>query len=483
MASNDDIPQNLIPENLLAMAKDSRYLTQCQELVQRSLNAVMLLEGGSNEARSDSSTQRQRRSWLLSCALYILWALVPLGRTVGMQACGLAFDDGKMGGSSRRRWIASVLCSSVISWMIIFPSEALLRNVRLLPGHADDALGLASIREPDALRGQDRRQVHEQLRRQMLARAGMMNTEMDNVTITATARSGCTTNGCHDQQSSQISFTSGDERQSLLQYFWSVLYRAIKSGLEASFHVEGPHEVTRSNNESMPNNTTYVYSITVWLIRLHLAQYLLTGEHPTILHRILSLEPKLVTKDEASTTNHSSIVFPPRTNRTIATLIFSQVAGLFCRNTAERFAQLAVKYTFTSKNDQTNAHSVSSRLQMESKLAKYFSTDGHVSTSGTKGVIDSSHQPQQQCSLIAIREQGIGTAITGNSKHVVCAICRTHRRYPAAPASCGHVCCWSCLYHWVSYVRPECPLCRSPCHPQDVTALHHYEPASYSEEG
>jgi peroxin-10 len=49
------------------------------------------------------------------------------------------------------------------------------------------------------------------------------------------------------------------------------------------------------------------------------------------------------------------------------------------------------------------------------------------------------------------------------------------RHHPAAPSSCGHVFCWNCLMQWVSTVRPQCPLCRAPCRPQDVLPLYNYE--------
>jgi hypothetical protein len=68
---------------------------------------------------------------------------------------------------------------------------------------------------------------------------------------------------------------------------------------------------------------------------------------------------------------------------------------------------------------------------------------------------------------------------TITTTHSQCVICHMPRTVPAMPITCGHVCCWSCLHHWMSSThRQECPFCRQPCRPQDIMTLYQYEPKS-----
>jgi len=66
--------------------------------------------------------------------------------------------------------------------------------------------------------------------------------------------------------------------------------------------------------------------------------------------------------------------------------------------------------------------------------------------------------------------------LSSSSSSSLCFICRLPRISPAAASSCGHVFCWNCLYQWTTK-KQECPLCRSPCRPQDIIALYNYEPS------
>lgn len=78
-------------------------------------------------------------------------------------------------------------------------------------------------------------------------------------------------------------------------------------------------------------------------------------------------------------------------------------------------------------------------------------------------------QPPAEASVFSPPPSEVGTDL-------VCGICKLPRTHPAIPKACGHVFCWKCLYQWVAVTRPECPLCRAPCKPQDVMALYYYRP-------
>jgi len=58
---------------------------------------------------------------------------------------------------------------------------------------------------------------------------------------------------------------------------------------------------------------------------------------------------------------------------------------------------------------------------------------------------------------------------------IQCSICMNDRKHPAALTNCGHVFCWGCVQHWISTVKTECPICRAVARPQDVISLYQYD--------
>lgn len=50
-----------------------------------------------------------------------------------------------------------------------------------------------------------------------------------------------------------------------------------------------------------------------------------------------------------------------------------------------------------------------------------------------------------------------------------CILCLMNMSDPSC-APCGHLFCWSCLMSWCKE-RPECPLCRQHCQPQEILVL------------
>lgn len=50
-----------------------------------------------------------------------------------------------------------------------------------------------------------------------------------------------------------------------------------------------------------------------------------------------------------------------------------------------------------------------------------------------------------------------------------CALCLSPMMDPSC-APCGHMYCWDCLQNWTNE-RPECPLCRQKCRPQQIQPL------------
>lgn len=170
-----------------------------------------------------------------------------------------------------------------------------------------------------------------------------------------------------------------------------------------------------------------------WILRLHLAHFCFTGKYPSILHRMLRL-------DQSSDSNAMKpIIFRPRTNRVVALLIGLQASATFARCVLKWSAKRFAEY-LESRQAGSSTRTLASPLA----AFKYPHTD----------------HPRKKFKSIS---------------NTVCGICRLERNYPAAPISCGHIFCWSCLYQWVATVQKACPLCRSPCRTQDILPLCKYE--------
>ena len=189
---------------------------------------------------------------------------------------------------------------------------------------------------------------------------------------------------------------------------------------------EGPHDVV-SNSGS----TQSAFNWAMWLLRLHLAHYCITGKYPTWLHRFTGIEFERTT---------TKIVNRPGQLRTVGVVILVQGIVSLVRHTTNSLA-----------NWMADRH-------LEARTVR----------DATK------YTP----SLVSLFQRPLPTSNSSGPRATqTCAICRNPRSNPAAPSTCGHVFCWTCLMQWVSTVRPECPLCRSPCQPQDILALYRYEPS------
>eukprot|EP00934_Nitzschia_sp_Nitz4_P009375 Nitzschia sp. Nitz4//scaffold38_size140716//118163//118815//NITZ4_003168-RA/size140716-processed-gene-0.79-mRNA-1//-1//CDS//3329550141//9365//frame0 len=142
---------NLVAESLLSMAKDNRYVSHIQFLLEQALQPFI--------SRSFVPSLLNKTSWYVSQILYLMIVVGGKGRTLGMEATGLTFAD-KDHRSQKIRTIGSLL--GLATTML------LLQLWATAPEREEEA-------ETEGLRGTDRRQRHEAMRQQMLRRANHGN--------------------------------------------------------------------------------------------------------------------------------------------------------------------------------------------------------------------------------------------------------------------------------------------------------------------
>ena len=235
--------------------------------------------------------------------------------------------------------------------------------------------------------------------------------------------------------------------------------QSLSDGLLSS-PMEGPHALARRNNGQHNDTNPQLDSLSVgmWIIRLHLAQYCITGKYPTWFHRFARLATENAL-DKNNTSTKSVIPCQPSTHRSVGLLIFTQAAVSLLQN-ASRYICRNIVELIDMQNDS---------------LATAATTPGHKQLHISTLFPSYSSSRKITSSSLASGRNDVDDGTTSVSTTTTCTICRMDRNYPAAPSTCGHVCCWRCLTQWVSTVRPECPLCRSPCKPQDIIALYDYD--------
>lgn len=361
---------HLITESLLSWAKDVRYVKAIQSLLSSAAEPHFM------------GTQVASGSWYISYLLYVIMIAARKGRTLGMQATGLQFVT-----TGRRCIFGALVVLGVTAWVLDWWATFHDRQL--------DS-------QSEGLRGSDRQRRHQALRQQMLDRASTGSSQSTSI---------------HSNLSS-----SKNLRRSFHDRIMSLFRNSIKSLRDTIREAtrDGPHNLLLVHDGS----TTSI-SLAAWISRIHLAQYLVTGKFPTLLHRVMGLEHR----QENQTT---AVPLQPGTHRVIALLIA-------IKGTVSVFRYLLKWWTM--------------------RLALYMEQRG-------QGI----HAPTQDDDL-------------GNDPYKItstCAICKTTRIHPAASSSCGHVFCWPCLTHWVSSVKEACPYCRAPCRLEDILPLYSYDNASSS---
>jgi peroxin-10 len=368
---------NVVPEGLLALAKDTRYVEECKILLLQVLRSVL------PERREDLL---DRDAWYLSVILYNFLVILRKGRTLGMEICGLRYPE------------------RIARWKVVAASLATASSIYALhraTADDDDSSGPGT----ESLRGAQRRQIFENQRQAMLRRA---NSTPE--VVSSPMRNG-------DQQVSVAPSSIRERMRELIRK----LLQSVVTAVSSSSRLEGPHAPVENQQRTLTAG--------IWLLRLHLAYYCLTGRYPSWTHRLVG---HTVEEDGSK-----RLVSRPNKFRVVGILILAQAAGTAIQTISQQLTHWWIDRSASTSATPT----LSIRFEGSSSLTPSSSSSPTVAQSGT------------------------------------CAICQQVRKHPACPTLCGHVFCWKCLQQWV-LSRGECPLCRTACRPQDILALHSYTPST-----
>jgi hypothetical protein len=329
-----------------------------------------------------------RDAWYLSVVLYNFLAILRKGRTLGMEICGLRYPEG------------------IDRWKVVAASLATASSIYALhraTAEGADAPGPGT----ESLRGIQRRQVYENQRQAMLRRANSTSSDA----VSSPMRNA---GGVGQQVSSAPSSIRGKMRELIRK-----LIQSLVTAVSSSSRMEGPHAPVESQRRTL--------TVGIWLLRLHLAYYCLTGQYPSWTHRLVG---HTIEEDGSK-----RLVSRPNNFRVVGILILAQAAGSAIQTISQQLT-----HWWIDRSSLSTLSPPTPSIKFEGSSSLTSSSTPKVDSSGT-----------------------------------TCAICQQVRTHPACSTVCGHVFCWKCLQQWVTS-KGECPLCRTICRPQDILALHSYTP-------
>ena len=359
----------------------------------------------------------------------------------------------------------------------------------------------------EQLRGRSRREIYEQRRLEMVRMASRIESggsdegedeseDGDGEDIESTRVGG---------EHRSTTMTEGQAHQTRLvrirEKYIMVLRRLCRSGsgwfrqayiatlsLPTAAHSISRNHMTNNDNgndgQAMLETQADSASILRWILRLNLALFYLNGRYPTLAHRIAGV--RLSSSNDAPSSTKAAagaqgIVSPGLSDRPsyrmVGALILLEAAGaltgtanrllveivhrLEMRRAARRQFNVTAAGSGPADADATAAAERSRLLDLVEQRAPSVLT-----------YEQNMRERDESCSIDRIDASGRIQQPAASSSS--CGICMNDRKHPAAPISCGHVFCWSCIIHWSTRVRPECPLCRAPAKPQDIIALYNY---------
>lgn len=319
----------VIPESLLAIAKDGRYVKECEDLLLRVLHTITpwLSSRGVIE-RGEQNLQPTAA--FFSPILYSVLVLARTRRTAGMQVCNLEFSE------SLGRWklVAGAMASA--AWIYGMRSGAAFQR----PSNSSEWLT-----------GVQRRQAFEDQRQEMVRRAATASSAEAVPTADVSSLSS--------ERGDSMPATCTVNATTIFQRFRS-LVEAVAKSLEPalSSEPEGPHAI-----QDVSGRSSNARTLGMWLVRLHLALYCINGQFPSIIHRLLYRQPLRL-----ETGRSTALVHRPDSARIVGLLIATQAAWTLVQSVSRAAIYWWVDTTSALTPSDSSSQSCSIRFQGQAAI-------------------------------------------------------------------------------------------------------------------
>lgn len=225
---------------------------------------------------------------------------------------------------------------------------------------------------------------------------------------------------------------------------------------------------TSNNIQSQRLRDTRTTNILKYLLRLHLALFFFNSKYVSMLHRLTGLsyrrQRRCIQEDSQSVINSENS--NSKGNRPS----YKFIAYLIALEGVLKLSQVVTTLSVQGWEILSNwlDCSLKSRTAIvHQPRSMQIILDEFAPSIKSKQAIEANHQyipPHHQA-----------TQLVDSTLRSSCGVCLNICENPAvASTRCGHLFCWECILNWTVNVRPECPLCRKQCRPQDVMALYNW---------
>jgi hypothetical protein len=414
---SSDSSSRMISDVLLALAKDNRYLESCQRLLRQILSP-------SSSDPSFVVVVNDATASLIARLLYTCLVLSRKSKSIGDESLRLEY---------RREDTWKLVGGSVVAAVGLYIMRRLTargdddnENEANNIISDDEVSGRRRTNIHDNLRGDQRRAIFEDQRRQMLSRGSRRIVDVvENNERQKPA-----------EVDRLVALPPSLSRQVALRRQARRLVKQLAVALSPAFSVtDGPHSIV-FDETSRTSSTTHAAALGSWLARMHLAWYLLDGQYPTLMHRLLRFQYQQPTNKLRRPTTNNTV-------RIVGLLLLTQAVGTLVPALGKRVIQWWLLDRKPSRSNTPCAATI-------------------AFVSSPKDAVAARRIPANKSST-----QYLSTTTS------TCVICRQPRTHPACSVKCGHLMCWTCLQQWVQKWK-SCPICRVSCQPQDILALQGY---------
>lgn len=389
--------ENIVPDSLLALSKDERYISHISSLISKCFTS-------SDDEEQETVSTFMPEINLLARTIFASY-VVREKTSIGLSYMGLGYNA-----ESRVLYFYGILFCLAPYFVERAGANGWKEMKDILARFNSAAETEPNVKKDrEKLKGQERRKAFEESRRRMLETGGSKHQNLLASKTTKTSHVG------RPKLADRV-----------CQLFWKVMQKMAMVDMSNSVAF-GLHDsqTDNTNHQNSLNSASSnkLSNILGWILRLHIALFYASGKYPNFIHRISGLQVKKI--------SNFDIVSHRPDFKIISLMIFTQ------------FGAKIVKFLTKILIQQYLERSI--RLQ----------------------------QSEQSIEAVVPSANSHSTP-TFSSKSTNCGICMHTRKYPAAPTGCGHVFCWRCLQHFISTVRPECPLCRCATSPQEIILLQNY---------
>lgn len=401
LKKNDSLPgkvENIVPDSLLALSKDERYISHISSLISKCFTS-------SDDEEQETVSTFMPEINLLARTIFASY-VVREKSSIGLSYMGLGYNV-----ESRVLYFYGILFCFAPYFVERTGANGWKDMKDMLARFYSTAETKSNVKKDrEKLKGQERRKAFEESRRRMLEAGGSKH---QNLVLSKTIETR------HVGRPKLI--------DRICQLFWKVMQKMAMVDMANSVAF-GSHgsQTDNTNHQNSLNSATSnkLSNILAWILRLHIALFYASGKYPNLIHRISGLQVEKMS-------SNFDIVSQRPDFKIISLMIFTQLGAKIVKSLTKILIQQYLERSI--------------RLQQ--------------SKQSIEAVVPSANSHSSP---------------TFSSKPSNCGICMHTRKYPAAPTGCGHVFCWGCLQHFISTVRPECPLCRCATRPQEIILLQNY---------